>query len=125
MFCKDFVSVWEAWVIPAISNIRKGDSIADLIALAGGSLPGAELNAIQHSIYQADTKRYEFQSIDLTGNGSNIISAGDRIMVPYDTAYQSRKGVTLSGRFVTKVNNLFSDGDTYLGCYPKERRRAR
>ncbi|HHV36411.1 MAG TPA: hypothetical protein GXX77_01040 [Candidatus Cloacimonetes bacterium] len=110
--CKDFVSVWGSVGHPGYIEYQEGDSIADLIALAGGSLPGAELNAIQHSIYQADTKRYEFQSIDLTGNGSNIISAGDRIMVPYDTAYQSRKGVTLSGRFVHQGEYLFSDGDT-------------
>jgi len=75
-------------------------------------LPGAEVSVIQHSIYQSESKSYDAQIIDLNSDGGRIISAGDRLMVPYDTKYHSRKGVTLSGRFVHQGEYLFSDGDT-------------
>lgn len=109
---KDFVSVWGCVGHPGYIEYQEGDSVAELIALAGGTLPGAEVSVVQHSVYQAESKSYSAQDIDLNSDGGRIISAGDRLMVPYDTKYHSRKGVTLSGRFVHQGEYLFSDGDT-------------
>lgn len=110
--CKDFVSVWGSVAHPSYIEYQEGDSIADLIALAGGSLPGAELSLIQYGMYQAESKSYNSQIIDLDVDGGRKVSAGDRIMVPYDTKYQARKAVTLSGRFVHQGEYLISEGDS-------------
>lgn len=110
--CKDFVSVWGSVAHPGYLEYKQGDTMEELIALAGGSLPGADLSAIQHSIYQGSGEGYIPQIIDLAESGTRGIDAGDRIMIPYDTRYQARKGVTLSGRFVRQGEYLISDEST-------------
>jgi protein involved in polysaccharide export with SLBB domain len=86
--------------LPGDIEYKEGDSLKDVIALAGGTLPGAELSAIRISRYNGSGKPSSYETVDISRAASILIKPGDRISVPQDSRYREQRVVTLSGEFV-------------------------
>lgn len=110
---KDFVGVYGSVAIPGNIEYKEGESIRELIALAGGILPGSELSKVQHGVYQGSGKPYLGRDLDLLNDPAaydEVLGAGDRLMIPYDTLYRARTAVILTGQFARQGEFLLAQG---------------
>lgn len=97
---KDLTGVSGAVGLPGDLEYKEGDSLKDVIALAGGTLPGAELSAIRISRNNGSGKPYSYETVDFSKASMTLIRPGDRVSVPQDSRYREQRVVTLSGEFV-------------------------
>lgn len=99
---------------PAIYELAGGESMADLVALAGGMLPGAY--AKQLFLERIDNSRKSVQTLDLTkrGDAQKLVSHGDLLRVKemsdrVDNAITLLGAVVRPGRVEWRSNTRLSD----------------
>lgn len=100
---KDIVNVWGAVAYAGDLEYKAGDTVKQMIDLALGTLPGAELSAVRLSTYQGERQPYLIQILNLKDQpelGDIQMHPGDRLMIPLNSRFQEKKLVSLSGRFV-------------------------
>jgi protein involved in polysaccharide export with SLBB domain len=97
---KENISVNGSVGFPGDMEYREGDTVRKVIDLALGTLPGADLSAVRHSIYDPAAKTFTFRTLDMIANPElwDIrIQPGDRLMVPYDAQYRNKIAISVSG----------------------------
>jgi len=96
--------------MPGELEYREGDTIKDVIDLALGTLPGADLSTIQLSLYQASEAEYLKQSLDLVVDPEHYaqeVSPRSIVMVP-QSRYHSRRKVSISGEVALQGDYMIS-----------------
>lgn len=98
---ESFVSIEGAVAFTGEIEYCEEDTLEDLLRLAQGTLPEANLSSIRIMRYHEDNSAEQIQ-INLSAQPRLYFSPlqpRDRIMIPFDARYRSKKTVTLSGEF--------------------------
>lgn len=86
--------------IPDVYEWREGDTVGDLIRLAGGFLPEAQPDSVQFTSFDLHGKRTE-KTLSLSAGGETeeniFLHAGDLLFVPFRAAAPRRITVTVEG----------------------------
>ncbi len=96
----ELVEISGAVAMPGKLEYKAGDTVGDLLELALGPIPGADLAALRLSSYQGGDASYQVRSLNLEEDASLRdlkLHAGDLLMVPLNSRYQKRRMVTISG----------------------------
>jgi protein involved in polysaccharide export with SLBB domain len=92
------VSVLGAVFYPAVYGFKSGESVNDIIALAGGYLDKAKRDTVELISFDSDGKNLESRFIVPEKNGNILISKGDKIIVREISEIYMDRLVTIKGR---------------------------
>lgn len=100
---EDIITIQGAVAYTGDLEYKAGDTVGQMIALALGTLPGADLSAVRLSLYQGEGIPYKVQILNLKSKPqlkNTVIHPGDQLMIPLNSRFQEKKQVNLSGEFV-------------------------
>ncbi|MCB5252501.1 MAG: SLBB domain-containing protein [Candidatus Cloacimonadaceae bacterium] len=109
---EDIVSIRGAVAYAGDLEYKQGDTVGQIIDLALGTLPGAELSAVRLNIYQGKDSPYQTQILNLVDQPQLKATAmypGDLLMIPINSRFQEKKLVNLSGRFVHQGEYILAE----------------
>lgn len=112
---KEIVSIGGAVPYAGDLEYKAGDTVGQIIDLAMGSLPGAELAAVRLSIYQGLGQPYEVQILNLKDRPelkNTPMHAGDRLMIPLNSSFQEKNLVNMGGEFVHQGEYILAEAAT-------------
>lgn len=112
---EDIVSIRGAVAYTGDLEYKPGDTVGQMIDLALGTLPGAELSAVRLSKYQGVGKPYKVQILNLKDQPQlqdTVMHPGDRLMIPLNSRFQEKNLVNLTGKFVYQGEYILPEGTT-------------
>ncbi|MBW6513834.1 MAG: SLBB domain-containing protein [Candidatus Syntrophosphaera sp.] len=109
------VSIQGEVYYPGEYEFVEGDQLSDLLDLAQGFTPAADLKAVSIYRYQENMTDHDLLRIDLrTGSTDNIeLQASDRVTVPRDSEFRRAWKITVGGN-VKASGEYLIDGTTTL-----------
>lgn len=124
-------------VRPAIYELKGGETLADLLSIAGGALPSAYQKALQ--LHRAEGDQRQLRTLDGTKTQAQqlVLQAGDELRVPriseiIDNSvtitgavtrggrYEWRRGLRISDFVSSVTQDLLSDADLSYGLVIRE-----
>lgn len=100
---ENYISIDGAVALPGEIEYCEEDTLEELLRLAQGTLPEANLSSIMIMRYDEDNSATQIR-INLNAQPRLYFSPlqpRDRITIPFDARYRSKKTVTLSGEFMS------------------------
>ncbi|MCB5270962.1 MAG: SLBB domain-containing protein [Candidatus Cloacimonetes bacterium] len=114
---EEYVSISGAVAYSGDLEYKEGDTVGQMIELALGTLPGAELSAVRLSVYQEADKSYQVRILNLKDQPQlkeTVMHPGDQVMIPLNSRFQEKKLVSLSGEIVQEGEYiLFEDASLW------------
>nr|MDK2850250.1 hypothetical protein [Candidatus Cloacimonadota bacterium] len=110
-YATEVVEVIGAVGMPGKLEYRAGDTLGDVIELAVGTIPGADLSRVRLSEYQPTDKGYQSQTLDLNANPElrqREIHPRDIVMVPL-TKLSNHRRVKISGEVLYQGEFIVSE----------------
>ena len=95
-FKKHIYSIFGGVTIPGEYEYVKGETLNEIILLAGGLRPDADPNKIEITRFISTTEKYSFET-DISEAESIIIKPEDHIMIRYEQDYKRQDVIYITG----------------------------